>query len=81
MINDAMKRFYKEIGNMALTEGDKAICGQIAERIMENVMKQHIASCPHGKLLLSMKMLVFGAMLGSGIASGGIVFGLIKLFM
>ena len=66
---------------MALTEGDKAICEQIAERIIQNVMKQHIDSCPHGKLLLSMKMLVFGAMIGSGLASGGVVFGLIKLFM
>lgn len=65
---------------MALSDGDKAICGQIAERIMENVMRQHIDSCPHGKLLLGMKMLVFGAMLGSGVASGGLVFGLIKLF-
>ena len=40
---------------MALDEGDKAICAEIAREIVEEVsskvMKIHLETCPHGRLL------------------------------
>jgi len=65
---------------MALTDGDKAECKEIARAIIKEVIKEHIESCPHGKTLLASKMLLVGMCVGSGFASGGIVFGLVRLF-
>ena len=55
---------------MALTEGDKAICGQIAERIIQNVMEQHVKSCPHAVRWKMIAAVFLGAVLGSGLVNG-----------
>ena len=65
---------------MALSEGDKAICGEIAQEIIEKVLIQHIASCPHGIKLDKWWMLIVGACLGSGVGGGTIVGVLLKVF-
>ena len=73
---------------MALDEGDKAICGEIAERIIEKVMKrimpQHVASCPHGKTMLKNKMFLVGCIVGTSIAGGAggasVVIAFVKIF-
>ena len=64
---------------MALSHGDLAECKEIARVIIKEVLVGHIESCPHGKTILASKMLLVGMCVGSGFASGGIVFGLIKL--
>ena len=70
MINKAMQKFYKEVGNMALNEGDKAICSQIAERIIKEVMQQHVKTCPHVIKWKLVAAVFFGAILGSGLVNG-----------
>ncbi len=57
---------------MTLTEGDKAICAEIAREIIEKVLLEHIKSCPHGKSLLMNKVLVIGLCIGSGVGGGSI---------
>ena len=64
---------------MALTDGDKAECKEIAREIVREVLKEHIMSCPHGRSLLASKMLLVGLCVGSGLTSGGIVIGLVRL--
>jgi len=64
---------------MALTEGDKAVCRQIAREIVQEVLKEHILSCPHGRALLASRMLLVGISLGSGLAGGSTVWALINL--
>lgn len=64
---------------MALTEGDKAECKEIAREIVKEVLSEHIASCPHGKTLLASKMFIIGVCTGSGFAGGGLALGLAKL--
>ena len=66
---------------MALDEGDKAICSEIAREIIEEVVKLHVKSCPHGIKLGKAWMLVLGACIGSGIGGGGIVAIIIKAFI
>ena len=66
---------------MALDDGDKAMCAEIARRIINDVIQFHIESCPHGKTLLKNKMLLIGACLGSSIGGGSAVFALVKIFM
>ena len=66
---------------MALDEGDKAICGDIAQEIIEKVIKWHIDSCPHGIKLGKAWMLVLGASVGSAVGGGGIVAIILKAFM
>ena len=63
---------------MALTEGDKAECKEIARVIVNEVLKYHIASCPYGLALAKSKMLMVGLCIGSGLASGTTVFALVK---
>jgi hypothetical protein len=77
MINNAIQRFYKEISDMGLTEGDKAICAQIAERIIKDVMQEHIKSCPHNIRWKLAAALVIGAFLGNA----GIGIALAKFLM
>ena len=55
---------------MALTEGDKAICNEMAGELIEKVMERHIASCPHGLLLAKSKSWIIGVSLGVGIGAG-----------
>jgi len=64
---------------MALSEGDKNTCRELAREIIKEVLILHIAACPHGKSILASKMLLVGMCIGSGVASGGVVFGLVKL--
>ena len=66
---------------MALSEGDKNTCRELAREIIKEVLIEHIKSCPHGQSILASKMLLVGMCIGSGFASGGIVFGLIKVFL
>ena len=62
-----------------LDDGEKAQCMEIAREIVEHTLTGHIDSCPHGKTIMASKMLLVGMCLGSGAASGGLVFGLIKM--
>ncbi len=67
---------------MALTDGDKAECKEIARTIIKEVLTEHIKSCPHGKTLLASKMFLTGICVGSGFAGGGLALGVAKiLFM
>ena len=63
---------------MALSEGDKAICAEMARDIIEKVIVEHIKSCPHGRSLLKFACIAFGIAIGSGIASGGIVLAVLR---
>jgi len=65
---------------MALSSGDKAECKEIAREIIKEVLLEHIESCPHGKIILASKMLLIGACIGSGLASGGVVYALAQIF-
>lgn len=65
---------------MALSEGDKNTCREVAREIIKEVLKEHIQSCPHGKTILASKMLLVGMCIGSGIASGSVVFALMEFF-
>ena len=78
-MNHDLLKFYKEIENMALDEGDKAIMHDIARCIIKEVMSEHIKTCPHGQAMLRTKILLVGICIGSGIASGGLVLGVTKL--
>ena len=53
-----------------LTEGDKAMCAEIAREIVKEVLKEHIASCPHGMTLLKSKSFIIGCIFASGICGG-----------
>ena len=64
---------------MPLSEGDKNTCKEIARAIVKEVLVEHIKSCPHGKTILASKMLLIGMCVGSGFASGGVVFALAKI--
>jgi hypothetical protein len=66
---------------MALTDGDKAECKEIARIIVKEVIVEHILSCPHGKTLLASKMLMIGISIGSGFAGGGLALALAKLIV
>jgi len=66
---------------MALTEGDKAECKEIAREIIREVLIEHIASCPHGKTVLASKMFLAGVCIGSGFAGGSLALGLAKLLI
>lgn len=69
---------------MTMTEGDKAECKEIAREINKEVLKEHIASCPHGKAMLKNKMFltgcIIGASIGGGIGGGGMVMAFIRIF-
>ena len=62
---------------MALDDGDKAICAEISREIVEEVaskvMKIHLETCPHGRLLSKTRNLIIGACIGSSIGSGSLV--------
>lgn len=54
----------------SLTEGDKAMCAEIAREIVKEVLKEHIASCPHGMTLMKSKSFIIGCIFASGICGG-----------
>ena len=66
---------------MALSEGDKNTCKEIAREIIKEVIIGHIESCPHGKTFFASKMLLIGMCVGSGMASGGIILALTKFLL
>ena len=66
---------------MALSVGEKAECKEIAREIIKEVLVEHIKSCPHGRVILASKMLLIGACVGSGLASGGVVFALSRIIV
>ena len=63
---------------MALTEGDKAQCMEIARLIVKEVMEEHIASCPFGQRQLRDRALLVGACIGSGLGGGGLLYALME---
>ncbi len=67
-----------------MTAGDKAECKEIAREIVTQVLKEHIASCPHHAAYLVSRARVVGIMLGvivaSGISSGTAVALIMKVF-
>jgi len=69
---------------MALTEGDKAECKEIARIIINEVIKYHIESCPHGKVILKNRMFLIGCVIGASIGGGaggaGVVMAFIRIF-
>jgi len=65
---------------MTLSDGDKAICAQIAGEIIKEVIAEHIESCPHGIKLQVSKAYIVGIVLGSGIVSGGVGAAVFKVF-
>jgi hypothetical protein len=52
---------------MALNDGDKAECKEIAREIIKEVLAEHIKSCPHGIKMGKIWMLFVGAGAGGGI--------------
>ena len=55
---------------MALTDGDKALCMEIARVIVKESLKEHINSCPHGKMLVKNKMFLIGCTVGISLTGG-----------
>ena len=64
---------------MALTEGDKAECKEIARQIIQEVLTVHIQICPHGKTILTSKWLLIGVLVGSGASGGTLALAIMKL--
>jgi len=73
---------------MALTDQDMAYIREVAvnsatevsKQIIEDVIKWHIESCPHGKSILASKWGLLGVCIGSGLGGGGLAAVLIKIF-
>ncbi len=67
---------------MALDDGDKAICAEIAREIVEEVaeklLRMHMETCPHGKLIARSKIFFIGALIGSSVGSSGLVLAVAK---
>ena len=63
---------------MALTDGDKAECKEIARVIVKEVLTEHIGACPFGKRQIRDRALLVGTCIGSGLGSGGILFAILK---
>ena len=70
MLSKAMQQFYKEISNMALDDGDKAICMEIAREIIKEVIAEHQKTCPHAVKWKLVAAVFVGAILGSGLVNG-----------
>jgi len=63
---------------MALNDGDKAECKEIAREIIKEVLKEHIVMCPHGMLIARGKAFIIGLCIGSGACGGGIALAIAK---
>lgn len=68
---------------MTLSDNDKIIISQLAnlsaEKIIEKVMLTHVQTCPHGKKLWQICMILTGAVFGGSLVGGFSVAGIIKL--
>ncbi len=65
---------------MGLSEGDKAEAKEMARAIVKEVLLEHVAACPHGTALKVLTAKMIGIGIGTGVASGGTFFGLLKVF-
>ena len=65
---------------MALNDGDKAECKEIAREIIKEVMAEHVASCPHGQSLSVLKAKFVGICIGVGVGSSGLAAMIMKIF-
>ncbi len=63
-----------------MTSGDKAEIKEMAREIVKEVLIEHVAVCPHGMSLKILTAKMVGIGVGIGVASGGTMFGLAKLF-
>lgn len=63
---------------MALSEGDKNTCKELAREIIAEVLKDHIKICPYGRSMHKFVWVSIGIAIGSGIAGGGLVLGFVK---
>ncbi|HEG43242.1 MAG TPA: hypothetical protein ENH94_04245 [Phycisphaerales bacterium] len=68
---------------MALNDGDKAECKEIAREIVKEVLVEHVKLCPHGQFLRIAKARIIGILIGVIVGTGGIsgltIYGLAKL--
>jgi len=55
---------------MALDDGDKAMCMEIAREIVKESLVEHIKCCPHGKLMMRNKMFLIGCTVGISLSGG-----------
>lgn len=55
---------------MALTEGDKAICMEMAREIIKEVISEHQKTCPHAVHWKMIAAVFLGAVFGSGLVNG-----------
>ena len=69
---------------MPLTDQDKIECREIGRIIVQEVLTDHIANCPHHQSYLVSKARAFGVVCGiivaSGVTSGTVVTIIMKLF-
>lgn len=70
---------------MSLSAGDKAEIKETARELVKEVLKEHIAMCPHGLKIVKNKMFLMGMMIGVGLGSGaiggGVVIAIARVFM
>ena len=64
-----------------MTPGDKAECKEIAREIVKEVLKEHIASCPHGKALLVSKWVLITIAIAGPLAGSGLGAIIVKFAM
>ncbi len=73
---------------MALSEQDREYirevainsAGEVSKQVIEDVLKWHIESCPHGKSILASKWGLLGLCVGSGVSGAGCFAAILKLF-
>lgn len=63
-----------------LTKQDKIECKEIARAINKEVLVEHVQACPYGRSLLKLTFISIGIAIGSGLASGGIIVAVLKMF-
>jgi len=56
---------------MALNDGDKAECKEIAREIIKEVISEHIMSCPTYQKVCGIKKMLLGVGIGLGVTIGG----------
>ena len=70
---------------MALTDGDKAECKEIARVIIEEVLQKHVDNCPHHAAFEVSKAKVIGILVGvifaSGVTSSSVAAVIFKLLL